>query len=213
MADTTYIFQTSTYDADRLLPQVSKALEARTELLSRERCPGMWCATDRVNAMVRGRRRSRLRTRIMGILCLVLGLFLLIPGLMEPKGPSVVLITGAVATAAGIGGLWRSRAHRETPFDRAAKKLLSTVGRPSAGPGAEVTFSEGEMQIAAENADPICVPYDEIECVIEAPDLFLLVYGDRVSVLQRCDLTSGTADAFCQYLEEKVARYRRIGAN
>ena len=35
MADTDYIFHISPYDTEKLLPQVSRALEKRTEMVSR----------------------------------------------------------------------------------------------------------------------------------------------------------------------------------
>ena len=43
-----YLFEISSYDISRLLPQVSKALEKRSEHLSRERYPGMWRQIDRL---------------------------------------------------------------------------------------------------------------------------------------------------------------------
>lgn len=46
MADTDYIFHISPYDTEKLLPQVSRALEKRTEMVSRERFPGLWKHTD-----------------------------------------------------------------------------------------------------------------------------------------------------------------------
>lgn len=84
MADTDYIFHISPYDTEKLLPQVSRALEKRTEMVSRERFPGLWKHTDRFRSMARGRKRSRLRTRGMSALCLAAGIFLAVPGLMEP---------------------------------------------------------------------------------------------------------------------------------
>ena len=41
MADTDYIFHISPYDTEKLLPQVSRALEKRTEMVSRERSRAM----------------------------------------------------------------------------------------------------------------------------------------------------------------------------
>lgn len=67
-----FIFQLSPYNIDKLLPQVSKALEKRTELVSRERFPGLWKNTDRINTLSQGQTQSRLRTRIMSIICLAL---------------------------------------------------------------------------------------------------------------------------------------------
>ena len=42
MADTDYIFHISPYDTEKLLPQVSRALEKRTEMVSRERLRYVW---------------------------------------------------------------------------------------------------------------------------------------------------------------------------
>ena len=59
MASADFIFHLTPYDTRKLLPQVSKALEKRTELLSRQRYPGLWKQTDRLNARAKGRSRSR----------------------------------------------------------------------------------------------------------------------------------------------------------
>ena len=56
--------------------------------------------------MSKGRTRSRLRTTVMSMLCLVLGIVLLVPGLMEPGELFVPLVAGAVAVVSGVMGLW-----------------------------------------------------------------------------------------------------------
>ena len=90
-----YDFQVTPYDTESLLRQVSTALEKRTELISRQRYPGLWENIDRLNTMAKGRQRSSLRTRIMGIVCLVLGIFLFVPGLLKPQELLVPLLAGA----------------------------------------------------------------------------------------------------------------------
>ena len=74
--DAPYLFRISSYDISRLLPQVSKALEKRTEHLSRERYTDMWRQIDRLPSPSRGARRSRLRTRLFSVLCLAAGVIL-----------------------------------------------------------------------------------------------------------------------------------------
>ena len=147
MADTDYIFHISPYDTEKLLPQVSRALEKRTEMVSRERFPGLWKHTDRFRSMARGRKRSRLRTRGMSALCLAAGIFLAVPGLMEPRELFVPLLVGAAAMGAGIIGLWQSRARKKNPFDRAAKILLEGKDKSSAEQAASVSFSEEGMTV------------------------------------------------------------------
>ena len=70
MADKIFTFHISPYETEKLLPQVSRALEKRTELVSRESCPQMWKVIDRLRGVAQGRSRSRLRTRVLSAVCL-----------------------------------------------------------------------------------------------------------------------------------------------
>lgn len=104
-----YVFEVSGMDTGALLPQVSRALERRTELVSRERCPGLWRFTDRLNARspedaAKAPVRRIYRT-IMGLALWLLGLFALVPGAMTPKVPAL-LITGGACCLLGMLLLW-----------------------------------------------------------------------------------------------------------
>jgi hypothetical protein len=200
-----YQFQVNPVDEGRLLPQVSQALKVRTEFVSRKRYPKLWRHTDKWNAASRGRRRSRLRTRGWSAICLALGVFLLIPGLVEPEELPVPLLTGALAIGAGIGGLWRSRKSRKNPFDLPAEKLLS--GRSSALSGQyQVSFSAQEMLLAEQAEEKTeRVPYGEFECAVEGEDLFLLFFRGRVILLMKRDLLEGSLGDFRDFLSERVS--------
>ena len=210
MADTDYIFHISPYDTEKLLPQVSRALEKRTEMVSRERFPGLWKHTDRFRSMARGRKRSRLRTRGMSALCLAAGIFLAVPGLMEPRELFVPLLVGAAAMGAGIIGLWQSRARKKNPFDRAAKILLGGKDKSSAEQAASVSFSEEGMTVPAGGGKAEFVPYREFECAVETADSFLFVFGGRVLLLQKMDLKAECIGDFCSLISEKVKPYHSI---
>ena len=202
----TYRFQISAYDIDRLLPQVSQALKKRTDLLSRQQYPSLWAVTDKLNSAGGGKKRSTLRTRFMSILCLILGVILFVPGLMKPQELLVPLLAGAVAIGAGLGGLWRSRKKKQTPFDRSAKLLLQ--GKDSLGSEfLSVDFSDDGMTIPSEKAEAELIPYFGFECAIETADALLLVYDTRVTLLQKCDLKDGKAEDFCSILSKKVVEY------
>lgn len=198
-----YTFRIGPYDTNKLLPQVSKALEKRTELISRERFPGMWKLTDKFNSMARGRTRGRLRTGMMSILCILLGLVLFVPGLMEPQKLFVPLTTGAVAIGAGIGGLRRSR-KQKNPFDKSARLLLAGKDNILTEQGAGVCFSDDGMTIISDNADAAFAAYSDFECVIETADAFLLVYRDRAAVLQKSDSTTDNINEFYQFISQKI---------
>lgn len=207
MENNEFIFQISPYDIENLWPQASKALEKRMELVSRERYPALWKKTDKLNAVSQGRTRSTLRTRIMSMVCLALGIFLFVPGLTEPQKLLVPLFSGAIAIGAGIGGLWRNRKHKKNPFDQAAKSLLAGKDTP---PEQTVSFSETGMTLPTDNSSSECVPYSNFECIIETADMFLLVYDTRVTVLQKIDLTTRTAGDFRAFISQKVLQYRAL---
>lgn len=207
MEHTDYIFRISPYDREKFLPQVGKALEKRTELISRKKYPALWNVTDRLRALPGGKTRSRLRTKVLSVICLILGILLFVPGLMEPQELTVPLIAGAFAIGAGIGGLWRSRKHRVNAFEKAARKLLESVGSRSSEEETTVSFSDTGMTIAVDNNVSRPVPYHEFECAVETEDMILFVYAERVMVLQKSDLTTHTTEQFHAFLSEKIAEF------
>lgn len=203
-----YSFKLSRYEIDGLLPQVSKALEKRTELVSRERYPGLWKQTDMLRASS-GQGQNRLRTKVLSILCILIGIFLFVPGLVKPQELLVPLLVGAVAVGAGIGGLWRSRKHKKNPFEKSAKLLLAGKDEEPSEP-VEVVFSESGMTIPVENGATETVSYDKFECVIETEDSMLFVFEERVTLLQKRDLVGGTPEEFCAFCAEKVRSYQTV---
>ncbi len=205
-----FTFQISPYDVEKLLPQASKALEKRTELLSRERYPALWKHVDPSRAASQQSPENRRRTKGLSVLCLALGIFLFVPGLVKPQELLVPLLVGACAIGAGIGGLWRSRKHRKNPFDRSAKLLLAGKDSLSEEDAVTVIFSEAGMLLPTEEASSECVPYDTFACVIETADLFLLVYDTRVTVLQKIDLMDGSTSDFCAFLAKQVENYHSL---
>ncbi len=197
-------FQLTPYDTQRLLPQVSKALEKRTELISRERYPALWKITDRISGGKPAQPRSRLRTKCMAVLCLVLGIFLFVPGVTDPQELLVPLIAGALAIIIGILYLWRSRKHRKNPFDRSAQKLLAGKETLSTQSPVTVTFSENGMTFPPSQGKQETVPYTGFSLVVETQELILMVFDTRVTVLQKRDLQGGNVDAFLTFLAERT---------
>ena len=205
-----YDFQITPYDTTALLPQISEALEKRTELISRDRYPGLWENIDKLNAISKERRRSSFRTKIMGIICLVLGIFLLIPGLMEPQELLVPLLAGAFATVVGILYLYSSRKSKRNSFDNSAKLLLAGKDTISTKQSAVVSFSETGMEIRADGKDSQPIPYHDFESMTETKDLFLFVHDTRITVLQKKDLASKTIDDFRHFISKNVSQYQAM---
>ena len=207
MQNKIFTFRISPYETEKLLPQVSRALEKRMELVSRERYPGMWKATDRFRDAAQGRSRSRLRTRVLSVMCLAAGIFLLIPGIMKPGELFIPLLAGAAATLFGILGLWGSRKKKKNPFDTSAQILLKDKDSLAADPALVVSFSGEGMALPAKNSGVENVPYSDFECAVETEDLFLFVYKEQVIVLQKKDLAAEDRHEFCSMLMENITKY------
>lgn len=199
-----YNFQITPYDTESLLQQVSKALEKRTEFVSRERYPGLWENIDKLNAVSKGKRRSSLRSKIMSIICLVLGVFLFIPGLMKPQELLVPLLVGAFAIVIGIVYLYIGRKDKKNPFDKSARLLLMGKDTISAKQSIMVSFSESGMEIRADDKESQHIPYSDFESMIETEDLFLFVHDTRITVLQKKDLTSNDITDFRNFISRNV---------
>ena len=179
-----YLFQISSYDISRLLPQVSPSPS-------------------------RGAKRSRLRTRLFSILCLAAGVILVVPGLMESKELLVPLVAGAAAVVLGASGLWRTRKNREKPFDRSARLLLEGKDQTPESPAPVVSFSDEGMSLSSQG-EAAFIPYSDFESTWETEDTLLLVFGQRVTLLQKRDLVQGDFSGLSRLLAEKVAVYQCI---
>ena len=207
MENVVFRFHLTAYDA-ALLPQVSRALEKRTELLSREKVPGLWKLTDRLNDRSASAGASPIRGRVLGTVFLALGLLLFIPGAMQPKELPGPLLGGAVAILWGIWRIWATLNHPGSNFTSAAEKLLAGKESIPSEQQLCVTFAGEGMTLSAADGAPVTVPYTDLSCVIETPDLFLLAHDSRATLLQKRDLEGGDVDSFCAFLAEKAARYQ-----
>ena len=193
-----YIFTPTTCEAG-MEEEFAAALEKRTEIVSRAEYPKMWKATDALNryAARGGKRRGPLRKVLSWVLILA-GLFLAIPGVMEPKELRTPLIAGAFFMLLGISSLLRQRpARRKGSFRRAAAGMLqNTSGLAEAR--VQVVFDDEGMKVITQEGTRT-VPYEEMEMLIETPQLYLLTYGGRATLLQKKDLT-GDTQAFVGFL-------------
>ena len=179
--------------------ELAAAIEKRTEIFSRASLPGMWKKTDAMNRYAaRGSRRKGILRKVLPWVLILAGLFLLIPGLMEPKELRMPLIAGAFFVLLGVSSLLRQRpARRKGSFRRAAAGMLQNTSGLE-GSSVQVVFDDDGMKVITQEGTR-AVPYDEMEMLIEAPRLYLLTYGGRATLLQKKDLT-GDTQAFVGFL-------------
>ena len=181
------------------IPQLTYALEKRTELLSRAKYPGLWKHTDKLRQIPKVK-KSPLRTKLLGIFNLALGIFLFVPGVIRPRELFVPLIVGAIGIGAGIGALLRGKVKRKNRFDKPACQLWAQFKDKT---GATVTFTDSEMAITSGD-DTEYTPYSDFEYIIETSDLFLVTFVGKVIVLQKNTLMEENCPEFCQYISGHV---------
>ena len=197
-----FIFKPEKLTED-LFYQISEAVAKRTEIFSRKRYPGLWEKTDALNAKNLSapalKRRVRLR-RFYGIICIALGIFLFVPGLMNPSELAVPLFVGAAAIIFGISAVIPRKTNEEKIYKK-AKKLAKAINS-SLKPGDTVVFNEEGI---FENGGAL-MKYEELENIIENRSIFLVCDGKLIMVLRKTDMVIGNPEDFRNFIEEKTGK-------
>jgi hypothetical protein len=148
-----YVFVLTEYDEATFKPQVSKALEKRTELVSRKEYPKMWNFIDKMNSKEKASeevlKKRRRRFKVYGTLFIIAGLFLFIPSLMKPKEMLLPLLAGAFAVVLGIFYLRsgkNTKKEKVTSFDKAAIQLFNEYEKLSSEK-VSVTFTDDKIRV------------------------------------------------------------------
>lgn len=205
-----FVFNISPCRTDAYMPQVSRALEKRTELVSRAQHPELWSKTDKINAMTHGTSRNKGRTKVVSVLWIALGIFPFVPGLIKPQELLIPMIAGGVAIIMGISGLWRNRKNKTSPFEQAAKNLLDARSMLENGK-IQISFSSDNMEIAEQVKDQTeSIPYFSFEYIIETQDVFLLIFDNRAVILLKQELSNGKPDEFCGFISAAIPNYVKL---
>lgn len=210
---TEYRFVLTPYDLS-LADELSHALEKRTELASRKKYPGLWRQNDRLHAYHErtgsagfGKGRKIFRT-VLTVILLLLGLFLLIPGLMDPKNLKEPLIVGILAVSCAlfrivISILNRRGRKRNPRYDAAAEKVLAKLRQFDTVNHPRVIFSEEGMCVEDDESSSR-FRLDTFDTMIETPSLFVMTYDGTVTALKKSDLTEADPADFCAWLREAL---------
>ena len=186
---------------ENLSYEISETIANRSEIFSRKKLPGLWEKTDALNAKNLSEaalKRRKIFRNINGIICIALGIFLFVPGLVNPRELFVPLIVGAVAIIFGISAVIPRKTNAEK-FLKRAKKLSKTINS-SLNPEDTVVFGEDGI---FEN-DTELMEYENLENVIENRSIFLVCDGKKVLILRKTDMVIGNTDGFKVFIEEKT---------
>ncbi len=183
--------------------QISEAIAKRTEIFSRQKFPDLWEKTDRLNAQRLSEpalKRRKIFRKINGIICIALGIFLFVPGVMAPKELFVPFVVGAFAIVFGISAVIPRKTNGEK-FEKKAKKLAKAINS-SIKPEDSVVFNEEGI---FENGE-VLMQYENLENVIENRSIFMVCDGMKIMVLRKVDLVLGTPEEFKIFVEEKTGK-------
>lgn len=193
-----YIFAPTVCGVE-LEEELAAALEKRMEIFSRASLPKMWNVTDGLNRYAaRGSGRKGILRKTLPWVLILAGLFLAVPGLMDPKELRTPLIMGFFFVLLGVLFLLRKRPARRKGSSRQAAAGMLQNTAALATMSVQVVFDGGGMKVITQDSTRT-VPYEEMEMLIETPQLYLLTYGGKATLLQKKDLT-GDAEAFVGFL-------------
>lgn len=207
MGEIEFIFQVKEYDAEALLPQVSKALQRRMELRNQQLRPGKPAPAEMTEEQ---RKQAKIKNILWGVIWIAVGIYFLVSGFTKGENATLPLVVGAVAVFFGIKRLIPQRKPNVEKFDKAAKEFLDGHKENLDDVENQICFSDEEMIIvtgAIEDLEQEAVPYDEVEFAMETEDIFLLVHGGRGVMLQKKDITLGTAEEFREHLAAHVKSF------
>ena len=204
-----FVFRLSDYGDPALDGEAARLLEQRLEAQSRRAAPGVWRWVDLLRSRAAGgQEMRRRRRRIYGAVLLVLGVFLLVPGLAEPGNPVLI---GAGVLGAVYGGLlvlWTGEKRPSPPpasCRREAAKLLEQRRRTDwSGVEGRLCVDGGGLSADLDGKREH-VSFGEMTGAFESERLWLLVCGgERAILLQKKDLIAGEAEKFLPYLWENI---------
>lgn len=208
-----FIFKLSELDTQRMTEQLTMVLDKRSELYSREKLPGLWKLTDKLNNRTKVseevRKRRILRLRIYGIFLLILGTILFVPGLCEPTELRVPLIVGGMSVALGIYNTFIVKAKKKERPKRIYKRLrdeaekIITNLNDNMGELSGQTISVKEKGLV-EKEEVDRFKFKHVKFVMITVDAYFFLYETSVIILQKNGLEQGTNEEFEKFLMETV---------
>lgn len=203
-----FLFNLTPYDSPALDAEAAELMRQRLEMESRRAVPGIWKVTDHLNARAsKGPDKPRTHYRIYGVILITLGVISLVPGLMEPRIPSLI-VTGGFAI---ICGLWCFFLRQRKPLDppascrKEAAKLLDHLRSLDWNALQTCVRFDGEQLTIASGDFVNAVPYGEFQAVFASEHLWMLLQKNRRAILlQKKDLYLETPENFGNFLQNKI---------
>lgn len=92
----------------------------------------------------------------------------------------------------------KSKKAKLTSFDKASEKLFSEYKKIPVNE-ITVTFTDDKIQLTGNPT----IDYSEIEKILVTEDFFVMIWDERITVLQKKDLSSGNVEKFVSFITSK----------
>ncbi len=198
-----FVFAPSGYAMD-LEGELAKALQARTEMISRKRNPKLWKPTDQMQSLAASEpaqkelHRRRVIGYVMTAVLFIAAAVLLVLGLTEPRSQRRIVF-GAVFLLLALSRVLPSvSGGAGTRFAKAARQHLTSLRAADLSQKPTIRFTEDKMRIQS-NLGGKDYDYNTMEAFVETPRLFLLTHSGAATVLQKQDLVLGTPEDFKEF--------------
>jgi len=180
-----------------LQDQLARSLDLRTELKSRKVLPGLWKKIDaskekQTNDVLQ---RRRTKNKVFGIIFLLVGIALLVPGVRIGSGFNGPLVGGIIGMFVGFTYLSPNAQKTPRKCQQMAQKLLEmrrTV------PYARARFTDEGLTINT----AATIPYSKIEGILETEDLYLMIINNSAMFFIKTELIQGTCEEFSDFLQQ-----------
>ena len=199
-----FVLVPTPYGAE-LQDELAKALRARTEIISRKKNPKLWRMTDGVNRFTEEHKaedpvlkRRKIVQTVLSVILAVMGVFLLVTGLTEPRDTTLRAAGVLALVLAAARFLPRPDASMTRQCQKSASLLLKSLGGLDLSSKPKIRFTDEAMQIKT-NQKSADFPYEKMETLVETPRLYLLTHSGSATVLQKKDLILGTPEEFLDF--------------
>lgn len=150
----------------------------------------------------------RYRRILLAILSMLSAFFLCVLGYGAGGRYGILLPVGIGEAVLGLACLLTCRKPRVTAYDRAAKELLTRRNYMQRLERAYFTLTEQDLtlEVSDQPDQKYTVPLDQLTYLIETEDLFLPIYAESVTILQKRDLMTGTLDELREFLADRLVQ-------
>ncbi len=213
MANQNFIFSMQPYNIEKLSSQTAWMLEQITQQNSRKKLPALWKLTDKLNAAERASeaalKRRKARRKLWGGLFLVMGVFLFVPGIMQPQELIGPLLAGLFAILIGMLYLRRDEKKKDV-FENKAAALLEKMNASMQQQKLRMIISDNGITLSGIEAEEKKISYEKMEYTFETKDLFAMVYENQIILLQKEELMLGKPEELRKRFAEKTVYFSSI---